>query len=120
MCHEKAPLSLFFLSFLSMTEENKPPVKSVYQRILLKLSGEALRSDRHLEIDPDVVPIDGFAFDMPSKSVGQDKNAIFILRMDTSVVPTGTVVKLRSTNPSIRFQNKDDQVVVPKKKNATS
>jgi len=27
----------------------------VYNRILLKLSGEALRADRHLEIDPDIV-----------------------------------------------------------------
>ena len=38
-----------------MAEEKKPSGKTVYQRILLKLSGEALRSDRHLEIDPDVV-----------------------------------------------------------------
>ena len=53
---------------------------------------------------------------MTSKSVGQDKNAVFILRMDTSVVPTGTVVKLRSTNPTIKFQNKDNQIVVPKRK----
>ena len=33
--------------------DRKSPV--VYHRILLKLSGEALRADRHLEIDPDVV-----------------------------------------------------------------
>src|SRR4030042_547580 len=32
-------------------KKNKP----VYQRILLKLSGEALRSSRDLEIDPEVV-----------------------------------------------------------------
>lgn len=31
------------------------PDKPFYKRILLKLSGEALRSDRNLEIDPDIV-----------------------------------------------------------------
>lgn len=35
------------------SKDRKSPV--IYNRILLKLSGEALRADRHLEIDPDVV-----------------------------------------------------------------
>ena len=35
------------------SKDRKNPV--IYNRILLKLSGEALRADRHLEIDPDVV-----------------------------------------------------------------
>jgi uridylate kinase len=38
-----------------MMSDTAPQPKPVYQRILLKLSGEALRLDRQLEIDPDVV-----------------------------------------------------------------
>ncbi len=66
-------------------------------------------------VDPDIKPINGFAFDNPSKSVGVDKNAVFVLRVDTSVVKSGTVVKLRSTNSTIKFQNRHDEIVVPKK-----
>ena len=84
--------------------------------VLNEIAAEVLDFEDEVEVDPDIIPIDGFAFDMASKSVSQDKNAVFILRMDTSVVPTGTVVKLRSTNPTIKFQNKDNQVIVPKRK----
>jgi uridylate kinase len=37
-----------------MNKKKNSPIP-VYKRILLKLSGEALRSDPHLEIDPDIV-----------------------------------------------------------------
>jgi len=71
-------------------------------------------------IDPDIKPINGFAFDNPSKNVGVDKNAVFVLRVDTSVVKAGTVVKLRSTNHTIKFQNRHDEIVVPKKQKGSN
>jgi hypothetical protein len=85
--------------------------------VLNEIAAEVLDfTEEPVKIDPDIKPINGFSFDNPSKNVGIDKNAVFILRIDTSVVPSGTVVKLKSTNASIKFFNKDNQMIVPKKK----
>ena len=86
--------------------------------VLNEISAEVLGDleDEVEKIDDDYKPIHGFCFNPASKKVCVDCTSVFALRIDTSKVKPGTVVTLHSTNPTIRFKDKDDRFVVGKKK----
>jgi len=64
--------------------------KTIYQRILLKLSGEALRVDRDLEIDPDIV-----------REIANEIQDIQKLNVEVSIVVGGGNI-FRGLSASIR------------------
>ncbi len=63
-----------------------------------------------------VYPNNGFEFRQISANITIDKHKVLFLRIDTEEVPPGTVVSIRSTNPTIKIQNANSKLVVPNPK----
>lgn len=73
------------------------------------------RDEEQQEETKDMIyPINGFDFDQVPPNVKVDKHKVYNLRIDTDEVPPGTVVSIRSTNPTIKIVNADSKLVVPK------
>lgn len=103
------------LQRFDVTEINKEHQmrQKEFCRILNKIAEKELEFEVETVAKDLPYPLNGFYMYPETTQVASESNSVFTLRIDTKKVKSGTWINLKSTNPTFKFDNKDDRLMVP-------